>query len=117
MARSELAMFALRRQRSRMRSAMSVDRGIGWETAVSHIEQVSQEGSKEGFGHLDLGNKPGSLGTNEYKSLGRGGSADRERVPGAWMGSPELSAEGWCGEWCRQCEVRCMQRAEQLYFK
>lgn len=63
MARSELAMFALRWRCLRMLSAMRVDQGMGQVAVVSHTEQVSHESSREGLGHLDLGNKTRSLST------------------------------------------------------
>lgn len=47
-----------------MLSAMRVDQGMGQVAAVSHTEQESHEGSRERLGHLDLENKPRSLGVS-----------------------------------------------------
>lgn len=71
---------------------------MGWVAAVCHTEQASHEGSREGFGHLDLGSKPKSVGTSEHKSLRRQGKCGRERAPGPEVGSPSyLSTKGWWG--------------------
>lgn len=42
-------------------SAMRVDQGMRQVAVVSHTEQVSHESSREGLGHLDLGNKARSV--------------------------------------------------------
>lgn len=69
MARSELATFALRWQCLCVLSSMRLHQGMGQVAAVSHTGQVSHEGSREGLGHLDLGNKSRSLRANVCKSL------------------------------------------------
>lgn len=68
MARSELAMFALRWQCLCVLSAMRVDQRMGQGKNFAS-GQKSPEGSREELEHLDLENKPRILGVSECKSL------------------------------------------------
>lgn len=79
MAGSGLVMFALRWQCLRMLSAMREDQGMAWVAVVSHTEQASHEGCREGCGDLDLGNKPRSLGASEHKRLRREWESSQRR--------------------------------------